>query len=244
MMAAIAATAERPILFSGRMISAILANRKTQTRRMVNPQPPAVETVRTMAGDGYSWLPPGRDDNFWRVAGPVWAVRECWRKPNGYPPNVNDCVRLRCPYGKPGDRLWVRESFVTGWPVNDFGDLQQFDEDGGELPRQVWYRADSPDLRWLSDDGEDLTANPPWKPSIHMPRRLSRITLEILEIRIQPLHAISNLDALAEGFDPTFKLQSYVADFRDLWDQINGRRCPWNSNPWVWALTFKRVAGA
>ena len=237
------------------MIRALRRNLKTQTRRVVKPQPPSIAAVRAMAGDGYSWIPPEGQFDYWRVAGPVWAVRECWKKPDGYPPNVNGCVQLRCPYGKPGDRLWVRESFISGWPLTDSGYLDQYDDDGNELPRKVWYRADQQDFQWLAEDGYSMI-DPPWKPSIHMPRSACRIVLEITDIRLEPLHAITEEDAVKEGFGPGFipaphpqfaDLQTtrYVGCrplFIRLWDEINGAKYPWASNPHVWVVTFEQVA--
>ena len=92
---------ERPILFSGAMVRAIMDGRKTQTRRVIKPQPPSVDAVRVMSGDGYHWLPPEPGIGAWRPAGAVWAVRDLM----GQEP------LLRCPYGQPGDRLWVKENF-------------------------------------------------------------------------------------------------------------------------------------
>ena len=253
-MSTATATKERPILFSPQMVRAILARGKTQTRRVVKPQPPSIAAVRAMAGDGYGWMPPEGRFDYWRVVGPVWAVRECWKRPNGYPPNVNGCVSLRCPYGQVGGRLWVRESFITGWPLTEGGYLDQYDDDGNELPKKVWYRADLEELQWQSEDGYTMT-EPPWKPSIHMPRWACRILLEVTEVRIEPLQAITEEDAIKEGFGPGFVPvpHSQFSDlqttrnighrplFIRLWDEINGASYPWASNPYVWALTFKQV---
>ena len=102
-----------------------------------------------------------------------------------------------CPYGQPGDRLWVREAFVQGWPLDPVTDrLLQFDADGNELPKKTWYRA-TDDITWSDDDG--CETNVPWKPSIHMPRVASRITLEVTGVRVERLQDISEADAIAEG---------------------------------------------
>ena len=124
-----------------------------------------------------------------------------------------------CPYGKPGDRLWVRESFLTGWPLNDAGDLQQFDDAGNELPRKAWYRADQEELRWLADDGYS-TAEPRWKPSIHMLRWACRILLEVTEVRVEPLQAITEEDAIKEGFGPGLRPSTTSSVFRPSDDAV------------------------
>jgi hypothetical protein len=187
------AVKERPILFSGPMVRAILDGRKTQTRRI----------VRGTIGE--------RDGV---------AVLE------GQTIEGNPAVLGQCQYGRPGDRLWVRETWS---------------QPGGRLH----YRADE------VDHGEVHV----WVPSIHMPRRYSRLSLEITEVRVQRLQEISEADARAEGAPVGEKLPGTVNGepaevmaldprlaFLWLWDSINGKRAPWSSNPWVWALTFKRVA--
>lgn len=238
-MSTATATKERPILFSPQMVRAILARGKTQTRRVVKPQPPSIAAVRAMAGDGYGWMPPEGRFDYWRVVGPVWAVRECWKRPNGYPPNVNGCVSLRCPYGQVGGRLWVRESFITGWPLTGGGYLDQYDDDGNELPKKVWYRADQQDFEWLSEDGYSMV-DPPWKPSIHMPRSACRIVLDLTAIRLEPLQAITCEDAELEGFRDVVG-ETARAQFAALWDRLNGKTYPWASDPHVWVLTFKPI---
>ena len=121
-----------------------------------------------------------------------------------------------CPYGVPGDHLWVRETFIAGWPADDCY-LRKFDDKGNERPKTVWYRATpESEFMWLTDDGS-MTDIIPWKPSIFMPRWASRIMLEITDVRVQRLQDISKVDALAEGIsvlplqsvdDPTAWYQS------------------------------------
>ena len=121
---------------------------------------------------------------------------------------------LKCPYGQVGDRLWVRETFK---PYNCMGGFA--------------YKADG-----------DLSTGFPWKPSIHMPRGASRITLEITESRAERLQDISEEDAKAEGVKccPN-AVSDYKHHFMILWDSINGKKYPWDSNPWVWVISFKVV---
>lgn len=164
------ATKERPILFSAPMVKALLGGRKTQTRRIVKPQPDIVA-------------------------------------PDGNP--VRNNQYMCCPYGQTSDRLWVKETMV---------------EQKG-LP--CWYAA---------DHTTRPTRPARLKPSICMPRNLSRITLEITGIRVQHVEDISEDDANAEGF-------ASREEFLRLFYNIN-KRAPVNSNPWVWCLTFKVVKDA
>lgn len=206
-MAQDTAAKERPILFSGEMVRAILDGRKTQTRRVIKPN---------HAGRVKE---PGSRRN-WHLADPN-AV-------------------LACPYGQPGDLLWVRETWSQ-------------DSRGGCLPNgedAVYYRADFPsDKIWAGS----------WKPSIHMPRWASRITLRVTDVRVERVQDISEADAQAEGAEfselPCFsripnqrrgfrQIAGYRAGFLTLWDSINaGRGYGWDTNPWVWALTFEREEG-
>jgi hypothetical protein len=194
---------ERPILFSDPMVPPILDGRKTQTRRVAKPPAKAV------------FLP---DDN-WK--------NDPDEPGTAYLDDRAGRMQITCPYGQPGDRLWVRETFITGY-------------DCDELYEKVWYRAtEDSEFRWLDDDGE-MTDRIPWKPSIHMPRWASRITLEITAVRIERLQEITREDAIAEGFADSANY-SACNHFVKQWSEINGKRHPWVSNPWVWAISFKRV---
>lgn len=184
---------EKPILFSGAMVRAILEGRKSQTRRVVKPPAPFTSTDADL-------------DIQWAVGG------------------------MKCPYGKPGDHLWVREM----WKPRGVGQ--------GCATTPVIYAAEYtfPNV---------VKAMRPWKTSIFMPRWASRITLEIVEVRVQRLQDISEEDARAEGVGPLradgrMLYGAYPAsdEFADLWDSINMKRgFGWNGNPFVWAITFKRV---
>lgn len=195
---------ERPILFSAPMVRAILAGTKTQTRRLMKPQP---ETQH----DG---------EPYWHVGGyRVWG----YRPPSAVPLRAGGNP-LPCPYGVPGDRLWVRETWAP-------------------LTKGFAYSADpiynySPAGRWTS--------------SIHMPRTASRITLEVTGVRVERLQDISKGDALAEGIVPAgdgngFQLADTthyggnpIDSYLSLWESING---PGSSaaNPWVWVVEFLRL---
>jgi hypothetical protein len=196
--------AERPILFSGPMVPAILDGRKTQTRRVIKPQPPV--------GTRGVYRPFGGELNNWQGArGDLIA----WYG--------------QCPHGQEGDRLWVRETF-TVQPQSAISSRDL-----------VFYRADVGNT-YL--DGK-------WKPSIFMPRWANRILLDVAEVRAQRLQEISEADAAEEGVGAWFEdhphpewdgdPNEYRKGFQELWDAINGNNHPWSKNPWVWAVTFKKI---
>jgi hypothetical protein len=209
------------------MVRAILEGRKSMTRRIfkvtnpfgkkVGPICPPEEIIRFEDGS-YNYLSTGG------LSGPY-----------------------QCPHGVPGDRLWVRESFgiedgrvvrpSLNHPMSSFGD-------------EVFYRSNDPNLPGMK-----------WKPSIHMPRALSRITLEITDVRVERVQEISIEDMDREGVDleggiagDAFNEAEHFAiggcpmlhhpeiyGFAALWDSINGKKHPWDSNPWVWVISFKRI---
>ncbi|MNU43062.1 hypothetical protein D3C71_318380 [compost metagenome] len=227
---------ERPILFSGPMVRALLAGTKTQTRRIVklpHSNPLGQWEPTTVGGPGVRYS----DDTPAPIQAAMWHTR------------TGD--GLFCPYGQPGDRLWVRETFVQGFPYDAGQDrLLQYDEGGNELPMQTWYRATDSDMRWADDDGWE--ANVPWRPSIHMPRWACRLVLDITSVRVERLQAISPLDAIAEGvgLNPSAADVTMTAPegealprvmFRELWDRINGAGA-WDANPWVWVVEFRALA--
>ncbi|MBT9513309.1 MAG: hypothetical protein IV104_13260 [Acidovorax sp.] len=237
---------ERPILFSGPMVRALLDGSKTQTRRVVKPT----------RGRPIDFLGGGP------IGGPDWNNPECWGyehhdsatwvllRPSGEP----DDAQYPCPYGQPGDRLWVRESFAHMYRGNAQPEKR--------APEDVAYMADN------------LTPDPyvygSWKPSIHMPRWASRITLEITSVRVERLQDISEADAMAEGITrlpPPPPPQTFSGPnrftlggmgvgacagsviwnaataqdlYRRLWESINGPGS-WDANPWVWAIEFRRL---
>jgi hypothetical protein len=230
---------ERPILFSGPMVRALLDGRKTQTRRAVRGAPVHV-------------LPfIGRDDR------PTGEFGLCLT----YDRVIDR--HILCPYGQPGDRLWVREAWVHYQTVN-----HRRRPDGGSFAEAsdglAGYRADGHDttedfrnhIRLMS--GVDLEAieinGDRWRPSIHMPRWASRITLEVTEVRVQRLNDIDDSDAMAEGIglargvgwcidgeEDSFTTARLA--YRALWERINGP-ASWDANPWVWAVSFRREEAA
>jgi hypothetical protein len=216
---------ERPILFSGPMVRAILDGRKTQTRRAFN--------------DKAKW-------HFLEGHGDLSI----------------------CPYGVPGDRLWVRETWMDlrGTGIEPYT----------AAPTHYAYAADSPPGSYSDQCRKDFGLK--WRPSIHMPRVASRLTLEVVNVRVERLQEISEEDAKAEGCEarpsgtwwqgykefagdlihqqwkgdappewmiehkrmkPTPHLDRSAKDaFETLWNAINSERAPWASNPWVWVVEF------
>lgn len=202
---------ERPILFSGPMVRAILEGRKTVTRRAISPK---------------------LVNRFDEPRGPadVAAGYPFVEFEDGYWPAINFC-----PYGQPGERLWVRETCF----INDYRQAGVPIEERAGV--DVVYRADPlPD--W---EGEESLIT--WRPSIHMPRWASRILLEITDVRVERLQDISEQQALAEGvmsaerdIGPDGNGYSPLELFGGLWVKLNGMDS-WSANPWVWVVEFKRV---
>lgn len=202
---------QRPILFSTEMVQAILAGRKTQTRRVVKPP----KGIRYYFDDGKCVLE-GEDDY----------------------------IDMECPYGVPGDVLWVREAYCPKY----------FD-------RNIHcYKAD------FNETAYEFVSEPKWKPSIHMPKDAARIWLRIKDVRVERLQDISHDDAEREGVHSRFKephdcgyldpthspllYKNYLAkgmmnispaeSFITLWQSINGSDS-WNDNPFVWVIEFERI---
>ena len=203
---------ERPILFSGAMVRAILNGTKTQTRRIMKPQPELYHQNKPDQNKLVQWSWSSKDPRT-----PVYWCEDAEHNSkwwdfwdSGY-----------SPYGNPVDRLWVRETWaISGWYKNPAG--------GDPLPRYE-YRA-------FPADGTDFRCVSSWKPSIHMPRVASRLTLEIVSVRVERLQDISAEDAIAEGMP----LDDAVYDYSRLWEKINGAGS-WEQNPWVWVVEFKKL---
>lgn len=206
----------RPILFSGPMIHAILAGKKSQTRRVIKPQPRQLDTGK------WYWQPRKADDGVYvdMPFGAWWSYA---------------IVSGECPYGQTGDLLWVRETFCVVDDRDYGGDLWV---DYRATPR---YAASHP-AGWdnAPDDAEALK----WKPSIHMPRKYSRITLEVSAVRVERVRDITDDDAIEEGVDRTnTSIPTYARQrFQKLWDSINqSRGYGWEVNPWVWCISFRSL---
>ncbi len=198
--------AEKPILFSAPMVNAILDGRKSMTRRIVKPQP---EKIILMDGKRCQYI---------KRAGDAFAADIV---PAGMPTYVElTTTMIGCPYGKPGDTLWVRETFA----VNCVGG-QDF----------LFYRANS------YPDGDGV----PWKSSIFMPRKYSRITLRITDVRVERLQDVTPDDCIREGVkwvDAGPNFADITGAFRSLWDGINTKQgYGWDANPYVWVVSFEKI---
>ncbi|MDR2325461.1 MAG: hypothetical protein LBE51_08700 [Acidovorax sp.] len=208
---------ETGLMFKAPLVRAILSGQKTQTRRVVKPQPAAGQGMVNAGycGDRHLWLRDGPCDK------------------------TDPAYEWRCPMGQPGDRIYVRETFVQGHKADPAtGDLRRWDKDGNELPMTTWYRA-TDQIGWSDDDGWET--NVPWKPAIHMPKDLARIWLEVTGVRVERLQQISRGDAMAEGCPhPNMASGPDPREwFAELWDSTGG---DWAANPWVWVIDFKTIS--
>ncbi|HII0027844.1 TPA: hypothetical protein ACYX6F_001178 [Klebsiella pneumoniae] len=235
---------ERGMIFNSEMVRAILDGRKTQTRRIMEPQP---------ANDIERCIFPNPEVIGWKSSR---------RHKHG------STTAHFCHYGKPGDRIWVRETWgVVSHSFSDDGLMIDWVPDrpataihempfgNGYYSGYAIYAADG-DFTWGDDDGYE-DGRSCWKPSIHMPRAASRIVLEITDVRVEQLNAISEKDATAEGVPPAGSLlpdypgtfltpkgdfATAKVAFQRLWESIYGEES-WKANGWVWVIEFKRVEG-
>lgn len=223
---------ERGMLFGAPMVLALLDGSKTQTRRLVKPQPMESDG-QTYGGKIFGpemYEPAAYDKHGEMVPGPeifgIYTEDGDWG--------------VKCPYGKPGDRLWVREA----WSAHVSED---------HLPPRECSR----DIRFYeAEHGMQRGLNPrigKLRPSIFMPHWHSRITLEVTGVRVERLQDIHSADALAEGIynlsdewhvdygiPGVVRAQHPVRAYQLLWESINGAGS-WDANPWVWVIEFKRV---
>lgn len=231
---------ETPLLLKADMVRAALSGSKTQTRRLVKLKNcHGVLPGQTMADVALSAYPDG--------SGKGWIFSSLPPQPNGaeqtkkfYPGNEG----INCPYGNTGDRIWARETFSVSRVIyDDYNGGYEGDLYEGKLPKVLpsWacmdYRATA--------HGEG-----PWRPSIHMPRWASRLTLEVVDVRAERLAEISEEDAQAEGIEPVGdKWRNYLSEdlcddpitsFRSLWESIYGDQ-DWKKNEWVWRIRFKKI---
>lgn len=230
---------EKPILFSNEMVQAILAGRKTQTRRVMKPQPEQL------------------------IDAPGWFV---WKRFSGH--TLAEMV-AECPYGKSGDLLWVREAWRTYKSYDSHNATWIAEQCLAAGYKKPWapieYR-DGGRVNWLRREEAGR-----WRSSRFMPRWASRLILHVTSVRVERLQDISEEDAEAEGVELDIWDQALVAcdysrkdrwfqswsddgytdyvpmdeiaraSFRTLWNSINGKRHPWDSNPWVYTISFRKI---
>ncbi|HHX5675160.1 TPA: hypothetical protein ACVFEZ_005098 [Klebsiella pneumoniae] len=214
---------ERGMIFNAEMVRALLSGRKTQTRRIIKPQPEA-----TLSGS---------------LSG-KWLSRPL----NGLLlPKIED-IAIHCPFGSVGDRIWVREAFRVHSRATDVATLvykaserNSWTEQTRRVPVAVCNKPATPEK---------------WTPSLHMPHWASRILLEITNVRVERLNAISEEDARAEGIIDGGCLNCGEPEpcgcanpepdatdaFAYLWQSVYGQES-WNANPWVWVISFERIEG-
>jgi hypothetical protein len=241
---------EHPILFSTPMVQAILEGRKTMTRRILKPQPD--------------------DDGLWDDTNLPRSLQSTLKGWNGSTEETGESREWKCPYGQVGDILWVRESWNM-CPKDQLTPNEFYIERHDGLPEGEWawvYMAESKEEKHIS---HPEWGKKRWKPSTHMPKAACRIYLEIIGIKVERLQDISEVDAIDEGvmsikWDTVlswFPRYKYLHDewfkrknggviekpplgpspsqiFQALWQSINGEES-WEENPWVWAITFKKI---
>ncbi|EHR1181179.1 hypothetical protein KS835_001534 [Salmonella enterica] len=206
------------MIFNGEMVRAILEGRKTQTRRVLATYQDAVKFCPE-----------------WDVNGKQIFIVLGEKDHTGMNPVI---TAIPCPFGQPGDRVWVRETFRVHSRATDVATLvyrasvrNSWTEQTHRVPVAVCNKPATPEK---------------WTPSIHMPRWASRITLEITDVRVERLRDLSEEDAKSEGIIPSaggvLPGWEYRINFRDLWMDIYGTD-NWEANPWVWVIEFKRVEG-
>lgn len=228
---------ERGMIFNGEMVHAILDGRKTQTRRIMKPQPEPCPR-------GGHWWPSNVFKTMLHIEEEMQNGKGCW----------GGLVGDACPFGDVGDRIWVRETFQG--PLFDYEQMESYLEDSSkfEKPEFCQYAADGKPAPEYYDADDNLRHG--WRPSIHMPRWASRLLLEITDVRVERLNAISEEDARAEGIIDGGCLNCGEPEpcgcanpepdatdaFAYLWQSIYGQE-NWNANLWVWVIEFKRVEG-
>ena len=245
---------ERPILFSAPMVRAILAGRKTQTRRIIKPQP--VRSLPHTKSEG--------NLDIHRPMGWRWQDRFAGRQRSLFAADeaggVHEVTRDGCPFGQPGDRLWVRETWC------DADCFYQSHEN--DVPSVIGYAADLSAIQFNGTKPRKIPKydidqwnwdSVKWRPSIFLRRWASRITLGVTDVYVERLGDLTGENARAERINlPRCSCEvcsrsvmmcpadagSHVEEFSHLWDKINGERAPWSASPWVWVVEFRRVEQA
>lgn len=214
---------ETGLMFKAPLVLAILAGQKTQTRRIVK-----WKGLQKGLNLGFSGLRAGKTCDNWVLESNTPTSSE-WR-----------CTPTPCPFGKPGDRIYVRETWNPDppcdgtWAYTQWAGCRQGQIEG--VPKQ--FRTPEHCMYAASTDAESV-----WTPSVHMPKWAARIWLEITGVRVERLQSITEADAKAEGAvlknSPAAHLTSYRRGFQELWESTGG---DWPANPWVWVIDFKTIS--
>ena len=229
---------ERPIIFNTEMVKAILDGRKTQTRRVMKPQPV-------------------KKDGFWELYGAGWGYD------NGTVPCVpGHSLSEKNPYGRPGDLLYVRETWKPAewsadgddWHIvykaggNGIVAPHLFDDEQKELDFWIKLSDELDEACCPMDEGWYLQPIDyvKWRPSIFMPKNAARIWLKVKSVRVERVQDISDKESIAEGIPNGAYAVNPKTSFRKLWDSINAKRdggiYSWESNPWIWVVDFEVVS--
>jgi hypothetical protein len=217
---------ERPIIMTAESIRAILDRRKIQTRRVMNPQPfpcdHAQFTEASWKDAPTAWVSDDDGD---------WFCDYCGNGINSAGESI-----YKCPFGQPGNRLWIRE----GWAAHKRHDKKK----PSDIPPFSWRYHKEAIESGLPENRCDKMGK--WRNAMYMPRWASRITLEVIEVRVEQVQSISEVDCRLEGCGPLFKTLSRDR-FAAVWQSINGKRAngkyAWKKNPYIWAITFKMLKG-
>ncbi len=223
---------ELPILMSGPMVRAILDKRKTQTRRVVRPQ--FQEEHTDWPTDPWEYHDPGLRGT-WTTEPRYTTAHDFWVEGD------EDDRWRRCPYGQPGDLLYVRETWRSARTYDCLPPRDVVPCVGYEVEGFVQYEADAPD--------DHFDSGGRWRRSFHMPNPFARLWLRVTDVRVERVQRITSGDAIREGISPDDpilskpkSLANTIGDFRDLWDSLNAKRgYDWATNPWVWVVEFEPV---
>lgn len=203
---------KRPIIFDAESVRAILDGRKTQTRRIVKPQPP-------------------KDAKGAEPLGGLWWLYNRPNRKGKHNGGTKVGPSIRCPFGEPGDLLWVRET----WAKHQCAEDRVYRPGDGHL----WG---SPIFKATKQGGmkPECEGFGPWRSPIHMPSWASRLTLRVTDVRVERVQCITGEDILAEGYRQREDASlTGIEWMMRRWDSTYSKRAPWASNPWVWALTFE-----
>ncbi len=206
------------MIFNAEMVRAILDGRKTQTRRIMKPQPANDIALSTFPNaEACGWI-------------------------SSLAHKFGSTTAHFCPFGKPGDRIWVRETFQGPLVSEDLFEEYRAYPEKFEKPQYCEYAANGGATPEYCDLDDNLRHG--WRPSIHMPRWASRISLEITGVRVERLNQISDAESSEEGCSiADMESGESLSDvFARLWSSIYGQES-WLANPWVWVIDFKRVDG-